>query len=120
MSRQPRYKDVVCCVFVNTKSGGCSGRELGESFKELGINVFPLHEFNNKNNKQLDKLKSIIESNKETIVIIAGGDGTNAWGLSIVDQVCKKYKLKYPFIAPFPIGSGNDLSRSLGWGAKQP
>jgi len=47
-------------------------------------------------------------------VVVCGGDGTIAWLLNIAD----KMKLKTPpAVAIFPLGTGNDLSRTLGFGS---
>ncbi len=47
--------------------------------------------------------------------VICGGDGTVTWVISELD----KYKIptsKVPF-SIIPLGTGNDFSQSLGWGA---
>ena len=47
-------------------------------------------------------------------VIVAGGDGTGSWVLNyIYDTLKPKY---YPEVGLVPLGTGNDLSRVLGWG----
>eukprot|EP00755_Sulcionema_specki_P037503 Sspe_Gene.22970::Locus_8844_Transcript_2_3_Confidence_0.286_Length_1143::g.22970::m.22970/K00901/dgkA, DGK; diacylglycerol kinase (ATP) len=51
------------------------------------------------------------------IVIVAGGDGTVAWGMMLVDKAFEGYPpSKKPFVGVIPMGTGNDLSRSLGFG----
>lgn len=47
-------------------------------------------------------------------IIVAGGDGTAASVLNYVYDILKpKY---YPEVSLVPLGTGNDLSRVLGWG----
>ena len=49
--------------------------------------------------------------------IVAGGDGTIAWGMQLLDKhFDKKPYESRPFVAIIPMGTGNDLSRSLGFG----
>lgn len=47
---------------------------------------------------------------------VAGGDGTFSWVASVVEA----RGLSHVALAPIPLGSGNDISRALGWGVKYP
>ena len=45
-----------------------------------------------------------------------GGDGTVGWILSVMDKMT--FPNGQPAIGIIPLGTGNDLSRSLNWGGK--
>ena len=45
-----------------------------------------------------------------------GGDGTVGWILSVMDSM--SFPRGRPAIGIIPLGTGNDLSRSLNWGGK--
>ena len=45
-----------------------------------------------------------------------GGDGTVGWILSVMDSMT--FPIGRPSIGIIPLGTGNDLSRSLNWGGK--
>ena len=49
-------------------------------------------------------------------LIIAGGDGTVAWGMQLLEAYLEGTKTTPPRIAIIPMGTGNDLSRTLGMG----
>ena len=49
-------------------------------------------------------------------LVACGGDGTAAWILSVMDTM--EFPNNPPSIGMIPLGTGNDLSRSLNWGGK--
>lgn len=49
-------------------------------------------------------------------IVVAGGDGTVAWVLASLDEFVWPQKNGRPAVAVVPLGTGNDLSRALGWG----
>ena len=48
------------------------------------------------------------------IVLVAGGDGTIGWTLNSIDALRLDPE---PILALLPLGTGNDLARTLGYGA---
>lgn len=116
-------------VFINSKSGGQLGSELLKSYRVLlsPKQVFDLSE--EKPDKVLHSVLSTLEKLKddrdkvgESIlrslkIIVAGGDGTAGWLLGVVGDL----KLSHPPpIATVPLGTGNNLPYSFGWGKKNP
>eukprot|EP00117_Sycon_ciliatum_P047441 scpid25422/ scgid33884/ Diacylglycerol kinase iota; Diglyceride kinase iota len=102
-------KPLLC--FVNPKSGGNQGAKVLARLLWL-LNprqVFNLlqggPEFGLQLYGKLPRLR----------ILVCGGDGTVGWVVSVIDQLGIK---PCPPIAVLPIGTGNDLSRTLGWGGK--
>ncbi|KAI4322870.1 hypothetical protein L6164_022521 [Bauhinia variegata] len=116
-------------VFINSKSGGQLGGELLVSYRSL-LNknqVFDLGE--NAPDKVLHQVYFNLETlkckgddfaaeiQKSLRIIVAGGDGTASWLLGVVSDL----KLPQPPpVATVPLGTGNNLPFSFGWGKKNP
>ena len=55
-------------------------------------------------------------SDDELYVVACGGDGTMSWLVNkLFSHIPKLYLLIFGIL---PIGTGNDMSRSLGWGSQ--
>jgi diacylglycerol kinase (ATP) len=64
----------------------------------------------------LDKLK-VFTAIPNLKLVVCGGDGTVASILNFVlSGEIANWKKKNPPVAILPLGTGNDLGRSLGWG----
>ena len=96
-------------VFVNPKSGGNQGAKIMSKFIWL---LNPRQVFNLLDGGPQFALRLWARVQRARI-LICGGDGTVGWVLSIIDQL----KIRpCPPIAILPIGTGNDLARTLYWG----
>ncbi|KAF6153952.1 hypothetical protein GIB67_023729 [Kingdonia uniflora] len=116
-------------VFINSKSGGQLGGNLLITYRSLlnDNQVFDLGE--ETPDKVLHKIYVTLEKlnrngdsfadeiKKRLRLIVAGGDGTASWLLGVVCDL----KLSHPPpIATVPLGTGNNLPFSFGWGKKNP
>ncbi|KAG0610421.1 hypothetical protein M758_7G063800 [Ceratodon purpureus] len=118
-------------VFINSKSGGRLGPELMKHFEELisSYQVYDLAKHSPSAVLQyglgcLDKMaKSGDECARKTLeklrILVAGGDGTVGWVLSSVGALRELPEpISIPPVGVIPLGTGNDLSRSFGWGGE--
>lgn len=116
-------------VFINSRSGGQLGGDLLITYQQLlnRTQVFDLSKqapdkVLHKLYGNLEKLKSIgddlaADIQKKLRLIVAGGDGTASWLLGVV---CDLKLAHPPPIATVPLGTGNNLPFSFGWGKKNP
>jgi diacylglycerol kinase (ATP) len=100
-------------IFVNKKSGGGYGEELYLSMSRL---VNPHQVFSLGDGGPLPGLY-VFRSIQKFRILICGGDGTFGWVLSVLDEAKRQMILQNPPSALLPLGTGNDLSRVLRWGA---
>jgi len=96
---------------VNPKSGGQIGAEVVQNMYKV---LNPCQVFDLSAGGPIHGVKFMLNNPKvQWRVLACGGDGTVAWVLSVID--------KFDFAIPppvgvIPLGTGNDLARTLGWG----
>jgi diacylglycerol kinase (ATP) len=97
-------------AFVNPRSGGQKGRIVLERLKNYlhKDNVFDLTKGGPKPGLEKHKHKNNLK------IIACGGDGTVGWVLSVLDEM--DFGDNLPAVSILPLGTGNDLARTLGWG----
>ncbi|GAB2219158.1 hypothetical protein Droror1_Dr00006789 [Drosera rotundifolia] len=119
-------------VFINSKSGGRRGPELKQRLVQLmgEEQVFDLKEVKPDEFVQygLGSLEQLAangdqcakETREKIRVVVAGGDGTVGWLLGSLGELNKQGREPIPPVSVIPLGTGNDLSRSFGWGGSFP
>nr|XP_020639509.1 diacylglycerol kinase epsilon isoform X4 [Pogona vitticeps] len=103
-------------ILANTRSGNNMGETLMGQFKILlnPIQVFDLTKTTPAKALQLCTWLPC----RSIRVLVCGGDGTVGWVLDAIDDMKIKGQEQYiPQVAILPLGTGNDLSNTLGWGA---
>ncbi|XP_019458478.1 PREDICTED: diacylglycerol kinase 2-like [Lupinus angustifolius] len=97
-------------VFINARSGGQLGPSLHRRLNML-LNPVQIFELSASQGPEvgLEFFKSIHYFR----VLVCGGDGTVAWVLDAIER----YNFESPPpVSILPLGTGNDLSRTLNWG----
>uniref|UniRef100_A0A8C1EN49 Diacylglycerol kinase n=1 Tax=Cyprinus carpio carpio TaxID=630221 RepID=A0A8C1EN49_CYPCA len=96
-------------VFVNPKSGGNQGAKIIQSFLWY---LNPRQVFDLSQGGPQEGLEMYRKVHNLRI-LACGGDGTVGWILSALDQLQLNPS---PAVAVLPLGTGNDLARTLNWG----
>lgn len=102
-------------AMINTVSGAKKGWDLTKEFVRYGVSVYHPQDLAS-NEAMREKLGKELSKYKERcLVLICGGDGSNTWCASLMEESMESADC-FPVVIPFPMGTGNDLSRALGWG----
>ncbi|XP_062550103.1 diacylglycerol kinase epsilon [Armigeres subalbatus] len=113
----PEWKDQwkPLIVVANSKSGSSGSLEVVASMRGI---LHPLQVFELESHGPQEALQWAIYAAPATCrILVAGGDGTVGWVLNTLLQMKVE---PLPEVAILPLGTGNDLSRVLGWGAEGP
>jgi len=106
-SQTPYHRPIL--VFINPKSGGNQGCKLIQSFQNI-LNPRQVFDLNKRKPQEVLELFRKVPNVR---VLACGGDGTVGWILSTLDKMSLP---KPPPVAILPLGTGNDLSRTLNFG----
>eukprot|EP00892_Ulva_mutabilis_P011273 jgi/Ulvmu1/8518/UM044_0052.1 len=121
----PERAPTPLLVFINSRSGGRAGPELTRAFqRSVGYTqVFDLgtHKPDGVLRQvyaNLDKIaaarpQDALHMRQQLRIVACGGDGTVAWVLQTIGRLGLQPE---PPVAVVPLGTGNDLARSFGWG----
>lgn len=96
-------------VFVNSKSGKNQGVKFVRKFKQL---LNPIQVFDLALGGPSKGLK-LFQKFDHFRILVCGGDGSVGWVMNEVDQMNLSTQCQ---LGVLPLGTGNDLSRVLGWG----
>lgn len=119
-------------VFVNSRSGGRHGPELKVRLHELiteeqvfDLSVVKPSDFVHHGLSCLERLADQGDNRAKAVrekmrIVVAGGDGTVGWVLGCLSDLYKMKREPVPPTGIIPLGTGNDLARSFGWGGSFP
>lgn len=102
------------CV-ANNKSGDNTAESVIAAFRSV-LNPIQIFELSSHGPNEALNLISKIRS-APCRILVAGGDGTIGW---MLNEISRKNIQPIPEVCILPIGTGNDLSRVLGWGGDPP
>ncbi|XP_059508258.1 diacylglycerol kinase iota [Stegostoma tigrinum] len=96
-------------VFVNPKSGGNQGTKVLQMFM-WWLNPRQVFDLSRGGPREALELYRKVANLR---ILACGGDGTVGWILSLLDELQLNPQ---PPVAVLPLGTGNDLARTLNWG----
>ncbi|XP_059098066.1 diacylglycerol kinase epsilon-like [Tigriopus californicus] len=99
-------------VVGNTKAGNNDGGFFLNAFRGV-LNPIQVIDLNERPMEDAIHLCQLLEPTR-CLIIVAGGDGTIGWTLNTIDKLGVE---QHPEIALLPLGTGNDLARTLGYGS---
>jgi len=105
----PKWKPII--VIGNGKSGSSEACHVLSSARKV-LNAVQAIDLANQEPMMALQLCTLLRDT-QCRLLIAGGDGTISWVLNTVQDLNMKIM---PETALLPLGTGNDLSCSLGWG----
>ncbi|GET92087.1 diacylglycerol kinase-like protein [Leishmania tarentolae] len=108
-------------ALVNLRSGGLRTSEyvLHKLSDTLGADrVWVLFEGGTAE-RHRSELEQLLRRQAPKYIIVAGGDGTISFAMDIIKRLHDEHVLSpnHGVIAPFPLGTGNDFSFTLGFGS---
>ncbi|XP_029901536.1 diacylglycerol kinase iota isoform X2 [Myripristis murdjan] len=103
----PLMKPIL--VFVNPKSGGNQGTKVLQMFMWI-LNPRQVFDLSQGGLREALELYRKVPNLR---ILACGGDGTVGWILSALDELQMNPQ---PPVAVLPLGTGNDLARTLNWG----
>jgi diacylglycerol kinase (ATP) len=101
-------------VFANLKSGSNDADHIIRAMSTY-LNPLQVLEMNNTDPDEVLAWMSSYSHLVKFKILVCGGDGSIGWILSLISKL--KFKRYEPAVAILPLGTGNDLSRALKWGA---
>ncbi|CAG2104021.1 unnamed protein product [Medioppia subpectinata] len=110
---EPNWKPLI--VITNRKSGNNDGDQILTIFRTIlnPLQVIDLSETSIESGLELCQQLTKTCKDINVRILVAAGDGTVGW---VLDTIQKLKLNPSPLVAILPLGTGNDLSRVLGWG----
>jgi diacylglycerol kinase (ATP) len=99
-------------VIANINSGSAEAEEVATMFRRI---LNPIQVVSLSSRGPAEALEIVKLSPVKCRVLVCGGDGSTSWVLNTINEMKLDDKVS---VAICPIGTGNDLSRVMGWGAE--
>ena len=100
-------------IFINHLAGGGLGKDLIKKCKDVP-NLYTVKLPEEAETFYEDQYEVI--SNPKLRCIACGGDGTINWVMNLLSDLFSSDGSVKPPLAIIPLGTGNDMSNSIGWG----